>query len=203
MARYTGPTRKLSRRSGTDLGHKTNTQKTARRLNVLPGSHGRKGTSRLSDYALQLREKQKIKWAYGILENQFRRYYKIAAKTPAGTGRELLKLLERRLDNVIYRLNFAPTRNAARQLVTHGHIKIDGKKVSIPSYLVKQDQTISLSDKAQKIPAIAELFTTKNVNIPKWLEKKAAVGRVKALPERTDVDLDINEQLIVEFYSRS
>lgn len=201
MARYTGPTRKLSRRSGIDLCHKTNTAKVARRLNIPPGAHGRKGSRKQSDFGLQLKEKQKVKWAYGVLEKQFRRYFELAAKTPAATGQELLKLLELRLDNVVYRLGFTGTRNAARQLVNHGHVFVDDQKITIPSYEVKPNQTIRLSDKAQKIPYISESLTRK-IGIPKWLERKAAVGKIKTKPEREDIDLTINEQLIVEYYSR-
>ncbi|MFC1653564.1 30S ribosomal protein S4 [Patescibacteria group bacterium] len=202
MARQTGPTQKLSRRAGVDLGHKTNSMKVARRLNIPPGSHGRKGGKKLSDFGIQLKEKQKVKWAYGVLEKQFKKYYEKATKNPEATGEELLKLLENRLDNVVFRLNFAPTRRSARQLVSHGHIKIDGKKVDIPSYQVKIGETISLSDKAQKIPASAELLAEAKLTPPSWLEKKAAVGRVKARPDREHIDLEINEQLIVEYYSR-
>ena len=202
MARYTGPKLKLSRRSGLDLGLKTKPTKTARRLAIPPGMHGRRGRGKLSEFGLQLREKQKVKWAYGVGERQFRRYFERAAKTPAATGQELLKLLERRLDNVVYRLHFAPTRAAARQLVTHGHVKVDGKKLTIPSHLIKQGQMIQLSDKSQRIPAVAELLTQKGWQPPEWLERQAAVGRVKRYPEREEVDLEINEQLIVEHYSR-
>lgn len=202
MARYTGPTSKLSRRLNKDLGHKTNGAKLTRRLNIPPGAHGRKGSGKLSDYALQLKEKQKVKWIYGLLEKQLRRYFEIAAKTPAATGQELLSLLERRLDNVVYRLNLAPTRNAARQLVGHGHILVDNKKVSIPSYIVKPNQTIQISGVAQKIPAVANLLAQKNTTLPAWLERQALVGHIKNVPSREDSDPDIQEQLIVEYYSR-
>ena len=202
MARYIGPKRKQSRRAGIDLGTKSNALKTARRLNVAPGFHGRKGTRKMSDYGLQLREKQKAKWAYGLLEKQFSRLYQLAAKTPAATGQELLKLLERRLDNVVYRLNFAPTRALARQLVSHGHVFINGKRVSIPSYSVTPNEIITISDKARKMPAVAALLEQKSSKPPKWLEREAAAGKVSSLPERDDIELDINEQLIVEYYSR-
>ena len=202
MARYIGPTQKLSRRLGVDLGHKTNSMKVARRLNVPPGSHGRKGTKKLSDFAVQLREKQKVKWAYGVLEKQFKKYYEVASKTPAATGQELLKLLETRLDNVVFRLNFAPTRRSARQIVSHGHILVNNKKIDIPSFQVKVGDTVTISSKAQKIPAVAELIKDDKLSVPSWLEKKAVVGRVKSSPERDNIDLEINEQLIVEYYSR-
>jgi small subunit ribosomal protein S4 len=202
MARNTKAKLKKSRRVGMDLGHKTNVQKVARRLNIPPGQHGRRGRSRISEYGLQLQEKQKVKWMYGVLERQLRRYFEQAAKKPTATGQELLKLLETRLDNVVYRLNFAPTRPAARQLVSHGHVRINNKKVDIPSYLVKPSQIITLSSKATNIPVIKELLQQKNKNLPQWLERKAAVGKVKIYPERKDIDADIDEQLIVEFYSR-
>ena len=202
MARRTGPTQKLSRRLGVDLGHKTNSLKVARRLNTPPGVHGKKGTKKLSDYALQLREKQKVKFAYGILEKQFKKYYEKAAHTRGATGQEMLSLLETRLDNAVFRLNFAPTRRSARQIVTHGHIQVNGKKVDIPSYQVKVGDVISLSSKAQKIPASAELLKDNKFSPPSWLERKAAVGKVLSKPEREHTDLDINEQLIVEYYSR-
>lgn len=202
MARYTGPSLKLNRRIGTDLGHKTNALKTAKRLNVPPGFHGRKGTKKMSDYGIQLKEKQKVKWTYGVLEKQFRKYYDLATKTPAATGQEMLKILESRLDNVVFRLNFAPTRRAARQIVAHGHIKVNDKKTDIPSYLVKVGDIISLSDTAQKIPATADLLKDAKFVPPSWLERKAAVGKIATRPNREHIDLDINEQLIVEYYSR-
>jgi len=202
MARTTGPKNKLARRAGMDLGLKTNSAKLSRRLNIPPGQHGRKGTRKPSEYGIQLREKQKVKWIYGIMEKQFRRYFEKATKNPAATGNELLRLLELRLDNVVYRLGFAPTRTAARQYVVHGHLKVNGQKVDRPSYQVQIGDTINLSDKATKIPIVAELLQEKGKNIPKWLETKATVGRIKGLPDREDIDADINENLIVEFYSR-
>ena len=202
MARYTGPSVKQSRRIGIDLGSKTNAVKVARRLTVPPGFHGRKGTKKISDFGIQMKEKQKVKWTYGVLGKQFRKYYDIATKTPAATGQEMLKLLERRLDNVIYRLNFAPTRRAARQIVAHGHVKVNGAKINIPSYLVKVDEVIALDDAAQKIPSSAELIKDQKYTPPPWLERKAAVGKVVSQPTRDHIDMDINEQLIVEYYSR-
>ena len=202
MARYTGPSVKQSRRIGIDLGSKTNAVKVARRLTVPPGFHGRKGTKKISDFGIQMKEKQKVKWTYGVLEKQFRKYYDIATKTPAATGQEMLKLLERRLDNVIYRLNFAPTRRVARQIVAHGHVKVNGAKINIPSYLVKVDEVIALDDAAQKIPSSAQLIKDQKYTPPTWLERKAAVGKVVSQPTRDHIDMDINEQLIVEYYSR-
>jgi small subunit ribosomal protein S4 len=202
MARYTGPKNKLSRRSGLDLGLKTKPAKLSHRLNIPPGQHGRKGTKKLSDFGIQLREKQKVKWMYGILETQFRRYFEKATKNPSATGTELLRLLELRLDNTLYRLGFAPTRAAARQLITHGHVSVNEHKVDRPSYQVNLQDTVKISSKATKIPAVALLLEEKNISLPKWLERQATVGKIKSMPERNDADADINENLIIEYYSR-
>lgn len=202
MARYTKSKNKLSRRAGVDLGLKTNPAKAARRLNLPPGQHGHRGTKKLSEYGIQLREKQKMKWVYGVLEKQFHRYYIEATKKVGETGNEMLRFLECRLDNVVYRLGFAPTRAAARQLVAHGHVSVDGEKVDRPSFQVKADMKIKISDKAAKIPAVASLLEEKNKNLPKWLEKQALTGIVKSMPSRDDIDIDINEHLVVEYYSR-
>lgn len=203
MARYTGPKNKLARRVGQDLGLKTNALKVARRLNVRPGQHGRNMRRRTSDYGQQLQEKQKVRYIYGVQERYLRNTFKLAMKTPLATGQELLKLLELRLDNVVYRLGFAPTRAAARQLVNHGHLQVNSKKVTIPSYKVKVGDNVQLGSKATKIPYITELLDEKNAPAtPKWLERKAAVGKVVAIPEREDITEGIEEQLVVEYYSR-
>ncbi|KKU88825.1 MAG: 30S ribosomal protein S4 [Microgenomates group bacterium GW2011_GWF2_47_9] len=202
MARYTGPRNKVARRLGADLGLKTNPKSLERRINTPPGQHGRKGTRKMSDYGIQLAEKQKAKNTYGVLERQFKKYYTIASRTPQATGAVLLALLERRLDNVVYRLGFAPTRRAARQLVTHGNVLVNNKKLSIPSYCVTVDELVSISKKASNIPYIKELLANKEYQIPKWLDRKALVGKVRRLPERDDTQENIQEQLIVEFYSR-
>jgi len=202
MARYTGPKNKLMRRAGADLGLKTKAMKVSRRLNIPPGQHGRKGAKKLSDYGVQLREKQKVKWIYGVLEKQFRRYFDKATKNPADTGAELLKLLEQRLDNVIYRLGFSPTRTAARQLVVHGHVLVNEAKVDRPSYQIQVGDTVRLTAKALKIPMIAELLAAEPKGIPSWLNRKGAVGQIKTLPNRDHIDADVNEQLIVEYFSR-
>lgn len=202
MARLTGPRNKRARRLGSDLGLKTNTKSLERRLNTPPGQHGRKGKGKMSDYGIQLMEKQKAKAIYGILERQFKKYYTFAARTPQATGTVLLTQLETRLDNIVYRLGFAPTRRAARQLVTHGNILVDGKKLNIPSYHVKPEQTVALSATAAAIPYVKELVENKDYQPPAWLTRKAVVGKVIRTPERTDLSENINEQLIVEFYSR-
>ncbi|MFZ5438094.1 MAG: 30S ribosomal protein S4 [Patescibacteria group bacterium] len=201
MARYTGPKQKLQRQVGEDLGLKSNALKVARRLHSRPGVHGAK-RRKLSDYGIQLREKQKVKYMYGVLEKQLHRLYSQASKNPLATGSVLLSLLERRLDNVMYRLGWAPTRPAARQLVNHGHLTVNNKKMDIPSYSVKVGDVIKLNDKSVKVPMIAELLKEENRSIPAWLESKATVAKVQRLPERDDITEAIEEQLIVEFYSR-
>lgn len=200
MAKYNGPKDRLSRREGFDLfgaGGKLT------RLNVPPGVHGPKGSRSGSQYGRQLREKQKVRRLYGLLEKQFRRYVEEASKSRGNTGVLLLSLLERRLDNVLYRLGFAPSRPAARQFVGHRHVMVDGKRVNIPSYQVKTGQTISLSAKAMKIPVIKKLIEDKDdAKLPSWLKRKAAVGKVESLPKREDITEPVSEQDIVEFYSR-
>lgn len=206
MARYLGPKNKLARREGQDLGLKTpgTAAHTSllRRLNILPGIHGQKRRRKPSEFALQLREKQKAKRIYGVLERQFRRYFKSALKKKGATGEALLQALETRLDNVVYRLGLAPTRAAARQLVSHGHVQVDGKKVSVPSYNVAKDEVITILPEAMKIPAIAKMLEDKNPHLPSWLERKGPVGKVVKIPSREEIETDLNESLIVEYYSR-
>jgi small subunit ribosomal protein S4 len=202
MSRYTGPKLRLARRLGQDLGHKQNIQKVAKRLSVLPGQHGRHGAKRLSEYGVQLREKQKARFAYGISEKQLRGYFAEALRNKSATGEELLRLLERRLDNVVYRLGLAPTRPFARQLVTHGHVRVSGKKIDIPSYRVKVEDVVSLSDKAVNIPDVKVKIADQSYAAPLWMQKTAGVGKIKSLPERIEIDMAVDEQLIVEYYSR-
>jgi small subunit ribosomal protein S4 len=199
MARYTGPKDRLSRREGFDLFGKG---AKLTRLAVPPGVHGPKGLKSLSSYGKQLREKQKAKRLYGVLEKQFSNYVSQAMKIRGNTGEKLFSLLERRLDNVVYRLGFAPTRPAARQLVSHRHVLVNGKKVNIPSYLVKSGESISLSSVGMEIPATKKLLAEKNVKIPTWLKRKAAVGIVEREPGAEDVVEPISIQDIVEYYSR-
>lgn len=202
MARYTGPKRRLSRREGVALFPKD--EKALERKGAMPpGQHGQRGKRKTSEYGLQLREKQKAKRIYGILERQFRLYFAKASKQKGVTGETLLRLLETRLDNVLYRLGFAPSRQMARQLVAHGHVLVSGKKINIPSYQTKPGEVISFKGKALEIPAVRkELAETKNENLPQWLEKKAAVGRIVRLPQKEDIEVPISEELIVEHYSR-
>lgn len=202
MARNIGPKNRLARKTGFDLGLKTNSLKVARRLNIPPGMHGRKGKKKVSNYGEQLAEKQKVKFLYGVLEKQMRKLYDKATKTPASTGKVLLSLLERRLDNVVFRLGLAPTRAAARQMVVHGNVRVNNEKLNIPSYCVQLSDVVTLTDTGMKIPAVAELLKDKNKAVPAWLERQHAAGKVARLPERDEIDAGINEQLIVEFYSR-
>lgn len=199
--RYTGPKNKLARKVGQDLGLKTNALKVAKRIAVLPGMHGRKQRRKLSNFGVQLKEKQKVRYIYGLTEKQLRKAYGIATKTPTATGSALLRLLERRLDNVIFRMGFAPTRAAARQLVNHGHVTVNDKKMSIASYQVKIDDVVQLKDSATKIPAVAQIMK-EGSGRPEWVEVKASVGKIKRLPERDEISEGIDEQLIVEWYSR-
>lgn len=202
MARYTGPKNKLARKLGQDLGLKSNGLKVARRLNLKPGMHGRKMTRKQSDYGRQLQEKQKVRFVYGVQEKYMRKLFNEAMKTPLSTGQAFLKLLERRLDNVVFRLGLAPTRAAARQLVSHGNVRVNDKRMNVPSYRVNIGDTVTLKDSAAKIPYISELLTNKSYSAPKWLERQATTGKVVALPERDDSSEGIDIQLVVEYYSR-
>lgn len=201
MARYTGPKNKLARSIGEDLGLKSNPLKVARRLNIRPGQHGARGRRKLSDYGLQLREKQKVKRIYGILEKQLRLLYEEAATRKTATGATLLTLLERRLDNVVYRMSWAPTRAAARQLVAHGHLTVNQQKVTVPSYRLQQGDVLALSKKATAMPVVAQLIKDGTVQV-EWLQRKASLGKVERLPVRADIKEAIDEQLVVEYYSR-
>ena len=211
MARYIGPTCKLARREGTDLGLKSPARAldSKCKLEQKPGQHGA-GTgarrSKLSDYALQLREKQKVKRIYGLLERQFRNYYKKASTKKGNTGENLLQMLETRLDNVVYRMGFAVTRPAARQLVSHRGVTVNGKPVNLPSYQVKAGDAIALAEKAQKQLRVQESLTVSSQMdlSPSWIEvdAKKFAGVFKAVPDRADLPTDINEALIVELYSK-
>lgn len=206
MARYTGPKNRLARKEGMDLGLKSVGTKAhaslERRLNIPPGQHGPKLRRKISDYGTQLREKQKMKRMYGVLERQFRRYFAMARKWRGNTGDMLLQFLERRLDNVLYRIGFAPTRTAARQYVSHGHVMVNGKRVNIPSYQVVAEEVISFWPKALEMPVIKKLLEDKTYTPPDWLAREAAAGKVVRLPESGDVKEDINTQLVIEYYSR-
>jgi len=206
MARYIGPKLKLSRREGTDLFLKSGVRAidSKCKFETAPGQHGaRRG--RLSDYGLQLREKQKVRRIYGVLEKQFRNYYKEAARLQGNTGENLLTLLETRLDNVVYRMGYASTRAEARQLVSHKSIVVNGQVVNIPSYTVKAEDVVSVREKAKKQARIqAALEVAAQREQATWVEVDAdkKEGTFKRLPERSDLSADINEQLIVELYSK-
>jgi len=206
VARYIGPKCKLSRREGTDLFLKSGLRgiDSKCKLETPPGVHGGK-RARLSDYALQLREKQKLRRMYGVLEKQFRNYYKEAARIKGSTGENLLSLLEGRLDNVVYRMGFGSTRAEARQLVSHKSILVDGKTVNIPSYQVKPNQIISIREASKKQARITDsLQLAKQRASTGWIEvdEKKMEGILKSLPDRSDLPAEINESLVVELYSK-
>ncbi len=203
MARYTGPTAKISRRFGVEL---FGASKAFARRPFPPGQHGaRAGRKKKSDYGIMLAEKQKLRFMYGVLEGQFRKYYEEASRRRGVTGDILLQLLELRLDNVIFRLNFANTRAAARQMVSHGHVLVNGKKVNIPSYSVKPGDTITVAAKARS-QALANRFVelAANATTPDWLEVDAAKlsAKVSRVPSVEEIAPIVNVQLIIELYSR-
>jgi len=208
MARYTGPVCRLCRREDAKLflkGDKCYSQKCAyTKRPAPPGQHSQGRRGKISEYGTQLREKQKAKRAYGVLESQFRHYFEIANKMKGKTGDNLLQLLERRLDNVVFRLGFGDSRAQARQLVMHGHIQVNGRKTDIPSYIVKDGDMVSVNSKSASQDHFKIIKEQGDKNAPKWLELDIANlrGKVIALPERDDVDLTIEERLIVELYSR-
>lgn len=206
MARYLGPKCKLCRREGAKLFLKDARCYSLkcpleRKGAVPPGQHGLKRRRRPSEYSRQLREKQKAKRLYGVLERQFKNYF-AKAKVKKNTGEALLQLLESRLDNLVYRLGLVPSRSLARQLVNHGHVLVDNKKIDLPAYQVKPGQIISLAGRALKFDYIKDSLKNKGGKIVPWLSRKAAVGKMMALPQRDEIDAEINEDLIVEFYSR-
>ncbi len=206
MARYLGPKCKLSRREGTDLFLKSRARSIDSKCHIdkIPGDKGTR-QKRLSDYALQLREKQKLRRIYGILEKQFRSYYKEAARRKGSTGENLLSILECRLDNVVYRMGFGVTRNEARQLVSHKSILVNGKSVNIPSYQLAPSDVISIREKSKKQVRIQDsLAIAEQLTFPEWLEVniKAMEGTFKSVPERNELPAEINEQFVVELYSK-
>jgi small subunit ribosomal protein S4 len=206
VAKYTGPKCKLSRREGVDLELKSALRPldSKCKLDQIPGQHGARRT-RLSDYALQLREKQKLRRIYGVLEKQFRNYYKAAAGQKGSTGENLLSLLETRLDNVVYRSGFGTTRAEARQLVNHKASMVNNKVVNIPSYQVKPNDVITVREKAKKQTRITDSINlAKTRGIAEWisLDENKLEATFKNVPERTDLPPDINEQLVVELYSK-
>jgi small subunit ribosomal protein S4 len=208
MARYLGPKFKLSRRIGTDLMLSSGIHSIERKCHweKTPGQHG-KAPEKKSDYGKQLQAKQMIRYFYGVLERQFRRYYQVAVKKKGATGEVLLQLLESRLDNVVYRMGFACTRAEARQLVCHGSVKVNGMRVTIPSYEVATGDVVSIADKSKgqaRIRAALDLTAQRPGGISEWLDVdiKALQGTFKYIPERKDLPSEFNEQLVVELYSK-
>ncbi|MCC6377871.1 MAG: 30S ribosomal protein S4 [Burkholderiales bacterium] len=207
MARYTGPKCKLARREGTDLFLKS-----ARRsldskckLDVKPGQHGQKSGLRMSDYGNQLREKQKLRRIYGLLERQFHRYFVEAARRKGSTGENLLKLLESRLDNVVYRMGYGSTRAEARQLVSHGAIQVNGRRVNVPSALCRTGDVVAVVEKSKaQLRIVDSLALAEKVGFPAWVEvdPKKMQGTFKGAPDRSEFGQDINESLVVELYSK-
>lgn len=207
MARYLGPKAKLSRREGTDLFLKSARRSVSDKckFDTKPGQHGRISGARTSDYGLQLREKQKVKRMYGVLERQFRRYFEEADRRRGNTGANLLSLLESRLDNVVFRMGFGSTRAEARQLVSHKAVLVNGKPVNIPSLMVKAGDVVSVREKSAKHARVVEaLQLAGQIGFPAWVEVNAdkAEGVFKKTPDRDEFAADINESLIVELYSR-
>ena len=208
MARYTGAVCRLCRREGLKLflkGERCYTDKCAiERRNYPPGQHGQ-ARPKFSEYSIQLREKQKLRRIYGILEGQFRRYFQMADRAKGVTGETLLQLLERRMDNMVYRMGFATSRSEARQLVRHGHFSVNGRKVNVPSFLVKVGDVVAVTERSRKVVRIQEaLDLAQRRGVPDWLEvsSEAFTGRVKAIPARADLTMPINEKLVVELYSK-
>ncbi len=211
MARYIGPVCRLCRREGTKLflkGERCHTDKCAiETRNFVPGQHGksRRMRAKLAGYGVQLREKQKVKRTYGVLENQFRRYFEKAERARGITGETLLQLLERRFDNVVYRLGFATSRPQARQLVRHGHFTVNGSKVNIPSFSVKPGDVVAVRSSSEKnVMIVHAMEEVKGRGIPEWLQLAAdqPSATIKALPTREQINLPVQEQLIVELYSK-
>jgi len=209
MARYTGPSCKLCRREKMKLflkGTKCFTEKCpVERKNYPPGQHGLSRRAKVSDYSIQLREKQKVKRTYGLLESQFRNYFEIASRQKGRTGENLVKLLERRLDNIVYRAGFAPSRKSARQIILHKHLRINGKTVNIPSYLLKAGDSVQVKDNSKQMKIFHDsLKRIKDDMMPQWLQvdKSSLKSTLLAVPERIDIPFNANEQLIVELYSK-
>ena len=201
MARYTGPKSKISRKYGEPIFGDT---KALEKKPHPPGQHGRGRRRKKSEYAIQLAEKQKAKYLYGILERQFRNLFSKASRKDGITGENLLQLLESRLDNVVYRLGIAPTRRSARQLVSHKHITVNGNLVNIPSFSVKEGDMVAVREKSKSLSSIAESISRQSSNRYKWLEwdKKSLSGKLIMYPDRESIPENINEQLIVELYSK-
>lgn len=205
--RYTGPKNRIARSTATDLGLKTPGSKSharlLKKLNVAPGQHGVNKRKKVSERGIQLKEKQKLRFIFGLAEKQLKKYYKHASERKGNTILYLVQYLEKRLDNCVYRLGFAPTRASARQLVSHGHISVNGKLMTIPSYQVKLQEVVGiLKEKSTKIPYIEKQLSNKDVIIPEWLERKALLGKLISDPTQDEIAKQVNLRLIIEYYSR-
>ncbi len=207
MGRYPDAKCRLCRREGRKLflkGDRCYSPKCPleKKGAVPPGIHGPKRRRRVSEFGQQLREKQKTKRFYGVRERQFKRYFEMASKKRGNRGETLLQILESRLDNSVYRLGLAPSRSIARQIISHGHVQVDGQKVNIPSYQLKPGQIVSLTSRGLEIDQVIKMLANKDYKVPAWLKRKAAVGKMERLPERSEIDVEVDEKLIVEYYSR-
>lgn len=205
--RYTGPKNRIARREGMDLGLKTIGTKShaslLKKLNVLPGQHGTRGRRKVSERGKQLRETQKLKFIFGLSTKQLKNYFNRAVKKTGNTALILSEFLERRLDNIVYRLGFALTRASARQLIVHRHIKINNKVLSIPSYQVKINDLISFAkDEVEKIPDVAKAVSVKDIILPEYIERKAIVGKLISRPNQELIEKQVNLRLIIEYFSR-
>lgn len=205
--RYTGPRNRIARREGADLGLKTPGSKShaslLKKMNVLPGQHGARGRRKMSEHARQLREKQKLRFTFGVNESQLKNYFGEASRKRGNTGLLLSQMLERRLDSVVYRLGFAPTRAAARQLITHKHIKVNDVIMRSPSYQVKIGDTVNFVKEAtMKIPAVETAMGQKDALFPAWLQRDGSKGQLVADPNSDIIEKQVNLRLVVEFYSR-
>lgn len=205
--RYTGPRNRISRRENMDLGLKTPGSKShaslLKKINVLPGQHGTRGRRKVSEYGRQVREKQKLRYMFGITEGQMKNYFKVATRKRGNTGVLLSELLERRLDNMLYRLGFAPTRAAARQLVSHKHVQVNGKKLNIPAYQVREGDVITFArESTEKIPYVESSMTREDMIYPAWIEVKKKEGKLISAPNSDIIEKQVNLRLVVEYYSR-
>jgi len=205
--RYTGAKNRLARREGMDLGLKTPGSKSQARLlkkiNIKPGQHGTKGHRKTSDYGKQLREKQKLRYIFGLTARQLKNYYTKAIRKPGNTALFLAQMIEKRLDNIVYRLGIAPTRALARQLITHRHININNRIMGIPSYQLEMGDVVSVAkEKTLKIPAVEKSLSIKDAFLPAWLEKKGPVGKLLSEPNGDIIEKQINMRLVIEFFSR-
>lgn len=205
--RYNGPKNRIARRENMDLGMKTPGSKShaslLKKINILPGQHGAKGRRKKSEHSRQLREKQKLRYSFGVTESQLKRYFGIASKKTGNTSVLLSEILERRLDNVVYRLGFAPTRAASRQLVSHGHILVNGRNVKVASFQVSDNDTVTFAtENTKKIPYIEVYMTQNETILPEWLQVKKDTGTLVSTPDSSLIEKQVNLRLVIEFYSR-